>query len=205
MNRKGNEYPEVNIILYLIEMIRNAADRILNPILLTAHGVRCDGSVKGIRGIPTIRRSRRGGIRIGKDFRANAGRSRNMIGSGSRLLLRTVGEGQIRIGDHVGMSNCAIVSYDSVTIGDDVMIGGGVRIWDSDFHPTDFAARTSDYTDSGAHAPVTIGNGAFIGADSLILKGVTIGEKAVIGAGSVVTKDVPAGETWAGNPARKIK
>ena len=51
----------------------------------------------------------------------------------------------------------------------------------------------------------TIENGAFIGADALILKGVTIGEKAVIGAGSVVTKSVPAGETWAGNPARKIR
>ena len=195
----------MSAILYLIEIIRNAVDRILNPILFAAHGVHCDGSLKGVRGIPTIRRSRKGGIRIGKGFQANAGKSRNMIGSGTRLLLRTVGEGQIRIGDRVGMSNCAIVSYDHVTIGDDVMIGGGVRIWDSDFHPTDFAARTSDYTNSGAHAPVTIENGAFIGADALILKGVTIGEKAVIGAGSVVTKSVPAGEIWAGNPARKIR
>ena len=162
----------MSIFLYLLEIIQNAVDRVLNPIVFALHGVHCDGSLKGVRGIPTIRRSRKGGIRIG---------------------------------DRVGMSNCAIVSYDHVTIGDDVMIGGGVRIWDSDFHPTDFAARTSDYTNSGAHAPVTIENGAFIGADALILKGVTIGEKAVIGAGSVVTKSVLAGETWAGNPARKIR
>jgi UDP-2-acetamido-3-amino-2,3-dideoxy-glucuronate N-acetyltransferase len=42
-----------------------------------------------------------------------------------------------------------------------------------------------------------------VGANATILGGVTIGEGAVIGAGSVVTKDVPAGETWYGNPARR--
>ena len=36
----------------------------------------------------------------------------------------------------------------------------------------------------------------------MILPGLTIGEGAMIGAGSVVTKDVPAGELWIGNPAR---
>lgn len=45
----------------------------------------------------------------------------------------------------------------------------------------------------------------FIGARSIVMKGVTIGDGAVVGAGSVVTKDVPANTIVAGNPARVIK
>ena len=54
-------------------------------------------------------------------------------------------------------------------------------------------------------APITIHSKAWIGMNVLILKGVTIGEGAVIGAGSVVTKDVPAWTVAAGNPAQVVK
>ena len=47
--------------------------------------------------------------------------------------------------------------------------------------------------------------GASIGTSSTILCGVTIGEGAIVGAGSVVTKDVPDGAIVAGNPARPMK
>ena len=50
-----------------------------------------------------------------------------------------------------------------------------------------------------------VGKGAIVGANSTILPGIIIGKKSVIGAGSVVTKSIPDGETWAGNPARKLK
>jgi acetyltransferase-like isoleucine patch superfamily enzyme len=33
----------------------------------------------------------------------------------------------------------------------------------------------------------------------------TIGEGALVGAGSVVTKDIPDGEIWVGNPARFLR
>ncbi len=52
---------------------------------------------------------------------------------------------------------------------------------------------------------ITIEDKAWIGFDVTILKGVTIGEGAVIGAKSVVTKDVPAWTVVAGNPARVVK
>ena len=44
-----------------------------------------------------------------------------------------------------------------------------------------------------------------IGMNCIILKGVTIGEGAIVGAGSVVTKDVPAWTVVAGNPAIFVK
>lgn len=53
--------------------------------------------------------------------------------------------------------------------------------------------------------PIHICSKVWIGFDALILKGVTIGEGAVVGARSVVTKDVPAWTVVAGNPARIVK
>ena len=52
---------------------------------------------------------------------------------------------------------------------------------------------------------VRVGEGSLIGANAVIKPGVIIGSNATIGAGSVVLRDIPDGETWAGNPARKIK
>ena len=52
---------------------------------------------------------------------------------------------------------------------------------------------------------VLIGNDVWIGMESLILSGVTIGDGAVIGARSVVTKNVDPYTIVAGNPARFIK
>ncbi|HEV2126532.1 MAG TPA: DapH/DapD/GlmU-related protein, partial [Chloroflexota bacterium] len=50
-----------------------------------------------------------------------------------------------------------------------------------------------------------IGEGAFIGSDSLLIAPVTVGAGALTGAGSVVTRDVPDGERVAGVPARALR
>ncbi len=52
---------------------------------------------------------------------------------------------------------------------------------------------------------VTIGDGVFLGVNSVVLPNVTIGDNAVIGAGSVVTQAIPANCVAAGNPARVIR
>lgn len=55
------------------------------------------------------------------------------------------------------------------------------------------------------YAPVTLKKGCQIGMGSIIMPGVTIGEGAIIGAKSVVTKDIPAWTIAAGNPCKVIK
>ena len=52
---------------------------------------------------------------------------------------------------------------------------------------------------------VIIGNDVWIGYKATIMSGVTIGDGAVIGACSVVTKDVKPYEIVAGNPAKVIR
>ena len=54
-------------------------------------------------------------------------------------------------------------------------------------------------------AQVIVCRYAWVGGNTTILPGVTIGEGAVIGAGSVVTKDVPPWSVAVGNPAKVIK
>jgi len=59
------------------------------------------------------------------------------------------------------------------------------------------------------HHPIVIKKCAYIGMHSTIISpnegGLVIGENAIVGAGSLVNKSIPDGETWAGNPAKKIK
>ena len=50
-----------------------------------------------------------------------------------------------------------------------------------------------------------IKKGASLGSNATILCGVTVGEGAIVGAGSVVTKDVPPGVIVSGNPARVMR
>lgn len=110
----------------------------------------------------------------------------------------------VTIGDNVGMSSTRLWIADSLTIGNHVKVGAGVLIIDTDTHPIDYRLRrvTNDGT---RHAPISIGDDVWIGAQSIILKGVTIGPRSIIGAGSVVTRDIPADCIAAGNPARVIR
>lgn len=111
----------------------------------------------------------------------------------------------IKIGNNVQFSNLVLNAANYIEIDDDVMIGGGCRIFDTDFHSINYEKRMHIPDNSIKTGSVIIRKGVFIGAHVLILKGVEIGEKSVIGAGSVVTKDVPPGQVWAGNPAKFIK
>lgn len=159
------------------------------------------------RGWPKVNVSRHGKLVIGPAFRSNNREMANPIGRFHACSLIVSGKGRLVIGRNVGMSSAAIVCHNSISIGNNVNLGGGVVVYDTDFHSLDAAHRRDPKLDGNntRTAPVLIGNDVFVGGHSTILKGVTIGEGAVIGACSVVTRDVPAYEVWAGNPAKQIR
>jgi acetyltransferase-like isoleucine patch superfamily enzyme len=110
----------------------------------------------------------------------------------------------VHIHDKVVMGErCSIQAgamlFNGVTLEDDVFIGPAVIFTNDRKIAIDVGGRDKFYP-----VPTLVKKGARIGANATILCGITIGEGAKIGAGSVVTKDVPAGETWVGNPARPM-
>ncbi len=147
-----------------------------------------------------------GTIIIGTGFRCNSKIESNSIGLIQPCVFNVfLPKSRIVIGNNVGISGSTICARDTVTIGDNVLIGSGCIITDSDAHPIDWKDRRERRNEKILSAPINIGNDVFIGARSIILKGVTIGDRSVIGAGSVVTKNVPADCIFAGNPAKEIK
>lgn len=83
-----------------------------------------------------------------------------------------------------------------IEIGEGTAIGPGVVIRSADGHQLKGSPSTK---------PIVIGSHVWIGEKSIILKGVNIGNGAVIGAGSIVTTDIPAHSLAVGVPARVIK
>ena len=86
----------------------------------------------------------------------------------------------------------AITSASTVCIGSNVLLGSGVRIFDTDFHPISANDRKKGILDCIKTAPVKIEDNVFIGTDTIILKGVTIGPNSVIGAGSCLLYTSPS-------------
>lgn len=93
--------------------------------------------------------------------------------------------------------------YGKVVIGDNVMMAPECLIYVRNhcFERTDIPMCKQG---SSEERPVTIHSDVWIGGRVIILPGVSIGEGAVVGAGSVVTKDVAPFSIVAGNPAKVI-
>jgi acetyltransferase-like isoleucine patch superfamily enzyme len=109
-------------------------------------------------------------------------------------MLRLTGA---HVGKHVSIgfeSTLDILFPQDITIEDNVVIGYDTTILCHGY-----------LVDAYQRGPVRIGRDAAIGARTLILPGVTIGDGAIIGAMSLVNRDVPAHEFWAGVPARKVR
>ncbi len=105
-------------------------------------------------------------------------------------------------GDYVRMDT----SYaDMIYIGDYTHITSGCRLL---CHQRDLSNYR--YGDNAADCgyrtgEIHIGKGVMVGMETMIMPGVTIGDGAIIGAGSLVTKDVPAYTVATGRPARVVK
>jgi len=109
-----------------------------------------------------------------------------------------------KIGQRVKISSHTFIC-EGVTIENEVFIGHGV-MFINDKYPRAATATGQLQTEADwGVTPTLIKRGASIGSNATILCGVTVGEGALVGAGSVVTHDVPAGAVVAGNPAHPIQ
>lgn len=199
----------LRLLLVLIRKIIHFIDDLYSRIYVRCTLILNRVSCKNIKsfGRPYITVASTGQLLIGKGCRLNNGTRFNVIGYNNPCIILVAQGAKLTIGSHVGMSQTALICHYEIEIGNYVKIGGGTKIYDSDFHsliPNDRCTRQSDITNT-KKAKVTIGDNVFIGAGVTILKGVTIGENSVVGAGSVVAKDIPSNEIWAGNPARLIR
>ena len=110
------------------------------------------------------------------------------------------------IGSNVYIGPRFFISARKLRIGNDVLIGPNVLI-ECDNHVFDDARKTV-YEQRhllSAKKGVCIGSDVWIGGNVTILAGVKIGDGAIVGAGSVVTKDIMPYIVAAGNPCKYIK
>jgi acetyltransferase-like isoleucine patch superfamily enzyme len=126
------------------------------------------------------------------------------IGDGSRIGSFV----EIQKGASIGR-NCKVSSHtficEGVTVEDEVFIGHGVNFINDNYPRATTSGGVLQTEADWVVLPTLVKRGARIGTGATILGGVQIGEGAIVGAGSVVTKSVPAGMIVAGNPARIIR
>jgi galactoside O-acetyltransferase len=113
---------------------------------------------------------------------------------------------KIKFGNYIHIAvGSSIIGSEMVVMEDFSGLSAGVRVYTSsdDFSAYGFGNPSiSEKFRNVKHAPVIIKRFAIIGANSVILPGVTIGEGAAVGAGSVVTKDLEPWGIYIGN--RKV-
>lgn len=201
-----------HLMRHLYSFVHNFIYRVrrLLSIIHTKYRLKGNGVIYQnyrIVGTPIFDTSRGGRIVLGRNFCMNNGMMANQIGFNSPCVLRAV-NGSIIIGDNTGMSQTTLIAKGAdILIGNHVKLGGGVKVYTTDFHSLDNISRRSPKTDIDGSVceSVSVGDDCFVGAGVIILKGVKIGARSIIGAGSVVAKDIPSDCIAAGNPCKVIK
>lgn len=115
---------------------------------------------------------------------------------------------QVEIGDHAVIMMGAILNI-GASVGPGTMIDmgavlGGRAMVGANCHIGAGAVLAGVIEPAGVR-PVVVEDGAFVGANAVVVEGVRVGRGAVVAAGSVVLADVPPGAVAAGTPARVVK
>jgi acetyltransferase-like isoleucine patch superfamily enzyme len=137
------------------------------------------------------------GVKLGRNVTIARGAVLTCTG-----VIARIGDG-IRIGDRSAVGAGSFIGgQGGVSIGDDVIMGAGVRIFSEnhEYQALDRPIRAQGETRRG----VAIDDDCWIGAGATIVDGVSVGTGCVIAAGAVVTRSVPPFTIAAGVPARAI-
>jgi acetyltransferase-like isoleucine patch superfamily enzyme len=110
--------------------------------------------------------------------------------------------GDVKVGEHTWIGPNVILdgSGDGLTIGDYCSISSGVHIYT---HNT-VRRSVSLGKEPVEYKSTRIGNGVYIGPNSIIGMGTTIGDSAIVGAMSLVNSDIPSRKKAWGCPARIV-
>lgn len=164
---------------------------------LAEPGVRLEGQVA--RGVVT--RLLRGATILG-----NGGGEGVTLGENSLVARWAVIESlgvYVRTGRNSGAGDfCNLYGQGGLTIGDNVLMASGVRSMSEEHNIGVAGIPIRDQ--GGWTAPTVIEDGAWLGANVVVLAGVTVGAGAVCAAGAVVTRNVAPGALVAGVPARPL-
>lgn len=103
--------------------------------------------------------------------------------------LTVLGNGRLVLGERVIMNKyCVLSAHCSIEIGDNCLIGPGVKIFDN-YHRF---SKEHGAKQELSVAPIKIGKNCWLGSNAVILKGTNIGDNCVIGAGCVVKGTIPS-------------
>lgn len=174
-------------------------------IKLQLNGVKYGDGLVCFNSIPTLQINKNSGLVLfGKNVMFNSYTDQSW---NSKCKLIVLAHASLVIGNDSGINGVMIYCSTKISIGNNVKIGGGTRISDSNHHSTNYLFRRNPKDDAKnvKSAPIKIGEDVFVGANCYIGKGVSIGDRSIVAAGSVVVKSIPADEVWGGNPARFIK
>jgi len=119
------------------------------------------------------------------------------VGSDCNICGHVFIEAGAVLGNRVTVKN-GVQVWDRVTVEDDVFLGPNATL------TNDLTPRVAFRKSPDGFLPTLIKRGSSIGANATIVCGVVIGEGAFIGAGSVVTRDVPGYALMLGSPARRV-
>ncbi len=125
-------------------------------------------------------------------------KERACIGYSSRLIVGK--NGHMEIGSMGCNEGCVFVCLNSITLGNDVMMGWNVTIMDGDGHPVGYGEMEK----REGTKPVVVGNHVWLCNGSQLMKGSKIGDGAIIGARSFITGRVKAGAMTSPMPSKII-
>ncbi len=134
----------------------------------------------------------------------------------SGTMLDVGPRGRVKLGECAMLNACWLIADSEITIGACTMLSWSVIVMDSYRFSRNRELRREELMQlpgrrgrrsaaAVTERPVHIGNNVWIGFEACILPGVTIGDGAVVGARSVVFEDVPPYTVAAGNPARFVR
>lgn len=193
------------LIFHVIKIKFNSLfSSLFTKLLFSTANIKCKKIYAS--GLPSIHISSNAKVCIGDNFVMGNSILTSATGLKGKCKIDVRNNARLIIGNNVGMTLTSISCFKEIIIEDNVKIGFGTHIMDTDFHAINPMERKSPEDAIHAQkAKILIQENVFIGAHCFILKGVVIGKNSVIAAGSIVTHNIPDNVIAGGNPCKIIR